>query len=117
MKPIRYTDRIIEEFKSAGYWTDETFSDFWLKNAKRRPDKEALVDSSMRITWAEAARLMDRFALAWIDLGLEKDDRVILQSPNCAFGFLARIASERAGRHKCHGDALSAPQGAYPDHW
>jgi non-ribosomal peptide synthetase component E (peptide arylation enzyme) len=97
MKPIRYTDKIIDEFKSAGYWTDETFSDFWLKNAKQRPDKEALVDSSMRITWAEAARLMDRFALSWIDLGLEKDDRVILQSPNCAFGFLARIASERAG--------------------
>ncbi|MEJ2717752.1 MAG: AMP-binding protein [Deltaproteobacteria bacterium] len=83
--------------RSAGYWTDETFSDFWLRNAQDRPDREALVDSSMRITWAEAARLMDRFALAWIDLGLEKSDRVILQSPNCAYGFLARIASERAG--------------------
>lgn len=97
MKPIRYTDKIIDEFRSAGYWTDETFTDFWMKNAKERPDREALVDSSMRITWAEAAKLMDRFALAWINLGLEKSDRVILQSPNCAYGFLARIASERAG--------------------
>jgi len=97
MRPIRYTDKIIEEFRSDGYWTDETFTDFWLKNAKERPHREALVDSSMRITWAEAAKLMDRFAMAWIDMGLNKDDRVILQSPNCAYGFLARIACERAG--------------------
>lgn len=97
MKPIRYTDGMIAEFKSGGYWTDETFTDFWLKNAQEHPDKEALVDSTMRVTWAEAAKLMNRFALAWIDLGLERDDRVILQSPNCAFGFLSRIACERAG--------------------
>jgi len=97
MKPIRYTDRIIEEFRSGGYWTNETFTDFWFKNAKERPDNEALVDSSMRITWAQAAKLMDRFALAWVNLGLNKDDRVILQAPNCAYGFLARIACERAG--------------------
>jgi non-ribosomal peptide synthetase component E (peptide arylation enzyme) len=97
MKPIRYTDEIIKEFRDAGYWTDETFTDFWLKNARERPEAEALVDSNMRVTWADAAKLMDRFALAWVDLGLEKDDRVILQAPNCAFGFLARIACERAG--------------------
>ncbi len=97
MKPIRYTDKIINEFREAGYWTDETFTDFWFRNAKERPAKEALVDSTMRITWAQAAKLMDRFALAWASLGLERDDRTILQSPNCAFGFLARIACERAG--------------------
>ncbi|MEW6349770.1 MAG: AMP-binding protein [Thermodesulfobacteriota bacterium] len=97
MKPIRYTDKIINEFREAGHWTDETFTDFWFRNAKERPDKEALVDSTMRITWAEAATLMDRFALAWVSLGLERDDRTILQSPNSAFGFLARIACERAG--------------------
>lgn len=97
MKPIRYTDSIINEFREAGYWTDETFTDFWLKNAKDRPHKEALVDSTMRITWGQAGQLMDRFALAWAHMGLERDDRTILQSPNCAYGFLARIACERAG--------------------
>lgn len=97
MRPIRYTDTIIQEFRSVGYWTDETFTDFWMSNARTRPNREALVDSSMRITWGEAARLMDCFALAWIDMGLNKDDRVILQAPNCAYGFLSRIACERAG--------------------
>jgi non-ribosomal peptide synthetase component E (peptide arylation enzyme) len=97
MRPIRYTDAMIEEFTSQGLWTNETFSDFWLKNAQERPDKEALVDSTIRVTWAEAAKMMDRFALAWAAIGLERDDRVILQAPNCAYGFLARIACERAG--------------------
>ncbi|MFZ5865917.1 MAG: AMP-binding protein [Thermodesulfobacteriota bacterium] len=97
MRPIRYTDAIIEEFKTDGYWTDEVFTDFWLKNARERPNREALVDSTLRVTWGEAGKIMDRFALAWADLGLEKDDRVILQSPNCAYGFLARVACERAG--------------------
>jgi non-ribosomal peptide synthetase component E (peptide arylation enzyme) len=97
MRPIRYTDAIIQEFTSQGYWTDETFTDFWLKNAKERPNEEALVDSSIRVTWAEAAKLMERFALAWVDIGLQRDDRTILQSPNCVYGFLARIACERAG--------------------
>jgi non-ribosomal peptide synthetase component E (peptide arylation enzyme) len=97
MRPIRYTDAIIEEFKTDGYWTDEVFTDFWLKNAKERANREALVDSTLRVTWGEAGKIMDRFALAWTDLGLEKDDRVILQSPNCAYAFLARVACERAG--------------------
>ncbi len=97
MRPIRYTDSIIKEFTSQGYWTDETFTDFWLKNARERPNEEALVDSSVRITWAEAGKLMERFASAWVNIGLDRDDRTILQSPNCVYGFLARIACERAG--------------------
>jgi non-ribosomal peptide synthetase component E (peptide arylation enzyme) len=97
MRPIRYTDAMIEEFTSQELWTNETFTDFWLKNARERPDREALVDSTIRVTWAEAAKMMDRFALAWAAIGLERDDRVILQAPNCAYGFLARIACERAG--------------------
>lgn len=97
MRPIRYTDSIIEEFRKAGYWTDDTFTDFWIKNSKKMPDNEALVDSTQRITWGQAAKMMDRLALAWTDMGLNKDDRVILQAPNCAYGFLSRIACERAG--------------------
>ena len=46
MRPIRYTDDMIDEFRSQGLWTDETFADYWLKNARERPDKEALVDST-----------------------------------------------------------------------
>ncbi len=97
MRVIRYTDEMIEEFRGKGYWTEETFYDFWAKNAKERPDREALADSSYRITWREAKELIDRIAYRWAEMGLEKDDRIIIQAPNEVYAFLTRIAAERAG--------------------
>jgi 2,3-dihydroxybenzoate-AMP ligase len=97
VKPIRYTQGMVDEFVRDGYWTDETFYDFYDRNARERGDREALVDSKYRVTWAEAKKLTDSIADAWIEAGLPKDARVIIQSPNSVYGFLARIASERAG--------------------
>jgi non-ribosomal peptide synthetase component E (peptide arylation enzyme) len=36
-------------------------------------------------------------AISWVEMGIAKDARVIIQSPNSVYGFLARIACERAG--------------------
>lgn len=97
MRVIRYTEDMINEFKSKGYWTDETFYDFWAKNAREIPDREALVDSKHRVTWKEAVELVDRIAYRWVEMGLQKYDRIIIQAPNEVYAFLARIAAERAG--------------------
>ncbi len=97
MKVMRYTEDMIKEFKDNGYWTDETFYDYWAKNAKEIPDREALVDSRHRVTWAQAKDLIDRMAYRWVELGLQKYDRIIIQAPNDVNAFLARIAAERAG--------------------
>ncbi len=97
MRPIRYSDEMIAEFKRDGYWTDGIFYDFWERNAKELGDKEALVDSKYRVTWAQAKGLIDALSLSWVKLGIPKDARVIIQAPNSVYGFLARVASERAG--------------------
>lgn len=97
MKPIRYQQPMVDEFVRESYWTEETFYDFYDRNARERGDREALVDSKYRITWSEAKRLTDAIATSWIEAGLPKDARVIIQSPNSVYGFLARIAGERAG--------------------
>jgi 2,3-dihydroxybenzoate-AMP ligase len=97
MKPIRYQDGMIQEFLKDGFWTKELFYDFYDNNARQMGGKEALVDSKYRVTWAEAKRLIDAIAMAWVDEGLPKDSRVIIQSPNSVYGFLARVAAERAG--------------------
>jgi len=88
---------MVGEFLAKGYWTRETFYDFYDRNAKNIGDKEALVDSRYRVTWAEAKRLVDAIALSWVEMGIPKFARVIIQSPNSVYGFLSRIASERAG--------------------
>lgn len=97
MRPIRYTDEMINEFKRDKYWTEEIFYDFWARNAKELGDREALVDSKYRVTWTQAKELIDNLAYAWVKLGIPKDSRVIIQAPNSVYGFLARVASERAG--------------------
>jgi 2,3-dihydroxybenzoate-AMP ligase len=97
LKPIRYTKEMVKEFLDAGYWTQELFSDFWERNAREFGDCEALVDSKHRLTWSEAKKLMDAIAISWVEMGIPRDARIIIQSPNSVFGFLSRIACERAG--------------------
>ena len=97
VKPIRYTKAMTDEFLKDGYWTHETFYDFWAKNAREIPDQEALVDSKYRLTWKQAVEIVDAMAISWVEMGIEKHSRMIIQSPNSVYGFLARIACERAG--------------------
>ena len=97
MKPIRYQKEMVEEFLNEGYWTQELFYDFWDRNAREHGDREALVDSKYRVTWAEAKRLVDGIAATWVQMGIPQYSRIIIQSPNSVYGFLARIAAERAG--------------------
>ncbi len=97
MKPIRYKEEMVNEFVKDGHWTQELFYDFWDRNAREYGDREALVDSKYRLTWSEAKRLVDAMAISWVEMGIPKNSRVIIQSPNSVYGFLARIACERAG--------------------
>jgi len=88
---------MVDEFIRDGYWTRETFYDFWDRNAKKYGDREALVDSKYRLTWAEAKHLIDAIAVSWIEMDIPRFARIIIQSPNSVYGFLSRIACERAG--------------------
>ncbi|UCG05869.1 MAG: AMP-binding protein [Desulfobacterales bacterium] len=97
MKPIRYQQQMVDEFLKNGYWTQELFFDFWERNAREYGDREALVDSKYRVTWAEAKRLVDAIAYTWVQMDIPQSSRIIIQSPNSVYGFLARIAAERAG--------------------
>jgi len=97
VKPIRYTQKMVDEFVAKGYWTQELFFDFWQRNAREDGDREALVDSRHRVTWAEAKRLVDAIAYTWVQMDIPKFARIIIQSPNSVYGFLTRIAAERAG--------------------
>lgn len=97
MKPIRYQEKMVQEFLDDGYWTEELFYDFYDRNAKEMPDKEALVDSKYRVTWAQAKKMVDAMAISWVEMGIPKSSRIIIQSPNSVYGFLARVACERAG--------------------
>jgi len=97
VKPIRYKQEMVDEFLKEGYWTRELFCDFWERNAREYGHREALVDSKYRVTWSEAKKLVDAIAYTWVQMEIPSSARIIIQSPNSVYGFLARIAAERAG--------------------
>ena len=97
MKVLRYTQAMVDEFVRAGYWTNKTFYDSYDRNARELPDQEALVDSQHRVTWREARDLVDAIATGWVEAGIPKSARIVIQAPNSVYGFLARAAAERAG--------------------
>ncbi len=97
MKVLRYTQAMVDEFVRDGYWTNETFYDYYDRNARTIGEREALVDSQHRVTWRQARDLVDAIASGWVQAGIPKSARIIIQAPNSVYGFLARAAAERAG--------------------
>jgi len=99
VKPIRYDQKETEKNLREGYWDKTILPDYWDRNARKWPDKVALVDSTgTRLTWAQAKQKIDRIALALIkDIKLKRDDRLMVQLPNCVEQVLVRLACEKAG--------------------
>ncbi len=96
-KPTRYTPEIIKEYFEKGYWESTTIVDFWDRNAREFPDKEAVVDSKTRLTFAQAKQRIDRLSLALLELGFTRDELIVAQIPNCVELCLLRVACEKAG--------------------
>jgi len=97
VKPTRFTQDMVDEYMSKGYWTGETTSEIWDKNAKLYPDREALVDSRCRLTWSQVKQRSDRIALGFLELGFKKDELIFMLLPNCNDSFVVRLACEKAG--------------------
>jgi non-ribosomal peptide synthetase component E (peptide arylation enzyme) len=96
-KPTRYTPQLIEEYTRRGFWEDTTFSKICDQNARDFPNKEALVDSRTRLTWAQVKQQMDRLALKFLEMGFKRNEMIVIQLPNCVELWILRVACEKAG--------------------
>ena len=65
--------------------------------AVRHATLEALVEGDVRLTFAELASEVDRYASGFIGTGVEAGDRVAMWAPNCAEWMLAGLGALRAG--------------------
>lgn len=97
MKPFLITEAKKERYTQQGFWGLPTLSQVFEKNAALHPGKEIFVDSTIRLTLAEAKRYIDRLALGLLDLGFKKDDVLVVQLPNVAESALLRLAAPNAG--------------------
>jgi len=99
MRPVRHDPEETDRYLREGYWDKTILPDYWDRNARQWPDKEALVDSvGSRLTWKEAKEKIDRIAYALVkDMELKRDDRLMVQLPNCVEQVLVRLACQKAG--------------------
>lgn len=78
----RLTQEMIDRYTADGYWGDETFYDLLSEVARSHPDREAVVDSKCRITYAELLDNVERTAAVLKARGIGKGDVVTIQLPN-----------------------------------
>ena len=84
---VRPSAELAETFRATGRWRNETILDDLARAVRNTPDKPAVisyVDGSLRrtISYRELSALVDRFAAALLELGVQRRDVVAIHLPN-----------------------------------
>lgn len=85
------TDSVIARARS------HSLGDIPRRSARRQPDKVAIIDGEVTLTFAEFEHLVDRAAAALSDNGFGAGDRIALLSHNCWQYAVLAFATARAG--------------------
>ena len=71
-----------DRYTAAGYWPGRPLGGLLRETAARTPGATALVDGTVRLTYAELAHRADALAARLLDLGLTPGDRIVVQLAN-----------------------------------
>lgn len=99
LKGVRpYEKRDADKYNKYRWWLGITYGDMLDKAADVYPNKEAVVDTAVRWTYAQLREKANRLAVSLMELGIKKYDRVIIQLPNwieftCTFFALQKIGA------------------------
>jgi long-chain acyl-CoA synthetase len=71
--------------------------DFLEKMSSQYPDRTAIIYLGEKYSYSELNKLTDRFAAALIDLGVRKNDTIIIYLPNCIQWLICYFAIQKVG--------------------
>jgi 2,3-dihydroxybenzoate-AMP ligase len=94
---VPWPAEMAERYRQAGYWKDLTLGAAYLEVADRHPDRVAIVDGEVRMTYGELAQRADATAGRLREIGLERDDRILVQLPNGWEFMVLTLGCFRAG--------------------
>lgn len=92
-----YTKEDAERYSKLRWWLGITFGDLLDKASDLYPNREALVDDRSRLTYAQLREKVDRLAIGFMKLGIQKQDRVLLQLPNWSEFIYSCFALQKIG--------------------
>jgi 2,3-dihydroxybenzoate-AMP ligase len=93
----KHKARDARQYSGNRWWLGLTLGDVLDRTADVFPNKEALVDDRVRLTYSELRNKVDRLAMGLMDLGIEKGDTVLLQLPNWAEYVYSYFALQKIG--------------------
>ncbi|RLI83791.1 (2,3-dihydroxybenzoyl)adenylate synthase [Archaeoglobales archaeon] len=89
---ILHSEELIREYTEKGYWGNTTLLDIFYENAATHPDREAVVDppnrgelvggKPERISYSKFLKAVNSVAAELQDIGVGKDNIVLVQLPN-----------------------------------
>lgn len=104
---ILASQEMIKEWTEKGAWGKKTLIDYFKENVSKYPDKVCVVDpydkeelvgfKPERPTYRELDRAVDATAEAFLKIGVQKNDIIIVQLPNCWELAMLYLAITRAG--------------------
>ena len=97
----RHSEKQIEQFRSSGYWNDDTLSTYIEKWSKETPKKTAIVAPDRELTYSEWHTSSLKFANALLSLGLKRGDVIAIQYPNTPEFLIAYIGIALMGGVMC----------------
>jgi acyl-coenzyme A synthetase/AMP-(fatty) acid ligase len=84
-------------WRAAGFWRDRLITDDLDRHAARVPGQVAYIDHRRSITYAEVVEESNQIARGLRRLGVERQDAVAIQLPNCIEFALLHLALVRIG--------------------
>jgi 2,3-dihydroxybenzoate-AMP ligase len=86
-----------QKYSKYRWWLGMPMGDFIDRDADVFPNKEAVVDDRVRLTYAQLRDKVNKLAVGLIDLGIKKGDAVLLQLPNWAEYVYSYFALQKIG--------------------
>ena len=127
---IPYDSASADLYEKKRWWLGMTLGDMLDKASDLYPQKDALIGSGVRYTYAQVRRRVDTMAYRLLQTGFRSGDRVLLQLPNWPEFVIAYYALQKAGlimvpltvhhtaREITHLAELTRPKGwILPDHY
>ncbi len=87
----------VRQYLAQGYWDESITLDYVYRHAQATPEREALVDSGRRLSFAQMVTKLQRLALKFHKVGIAAGDRVGRQLPVCVDGQIVDLALSAIG--------------------
>ncbi|TQN42278.1 2,3-dihydroxybenzoate-AMP ligase [Blastococcus colisei] len=95
---VPWPEQDARSYAERGWWRGVALGAELMAAADAHPDAIALVDGDVRLSYRSLAARADGLAARLVDdLGLERDDRIVVQLPNCWQFVVLTLACLRAG--------------------